>query len=143
MRHSVILAMVFAACGGPGKRPPEPISNSGSSPAPIEPTSPGLVGVLTDDLGEPLMGATVVVSDSEILAGEVVEITDEHGKFTMANIPSGRFMMTIYYNDLTTRRAIAVDGPTKIEQQVRIQGRGGDIYECIAPTASSCHQVPQ
>lgn len=64
----------------------------------------GIAGVITDkDNGEPLPGVTVVVTGPQ-LASSLTAITDEQGRYKIADIPAGFVLVTLYYADITVER---------------------------------------
>jgi hypothetical protein len=70
-----------------------------------------LIGVVRDrGNGEPVAGVTVVAT-SPSLQGSQTAITDQTGRYSIPNLPPGRYDLTVYYSDFTVRRtAIAVHG---------------------------------
>ena len=70
------------------------------------PTATSTTGVLWGGAcdaktGEPLVGATIVVT-SPTLQGEQAVISDEHGLFWVRDLPPGdHYAVTFYYADLT------------------------------------------
>ena len=139
MRRTLLLAVVAAACGGPPK-PPEPIGNTGDPPTAAP--QPSLVaGVLVDEVGQPLEGATVVLVGAN-LVGEQVVITNAQGQYSFAAIPAGTYELSIFYADRAYKRrfAVAVDGePTTLNQAVPINGPStGETMVCRGASADSC-----
>ncbi|MFN0252013.1 MAG: carboxypeptidase-like regulatory domain-containing protein [Kofleriaceae bacterium] len=129
MRVSILAVLI--ACGGPSTPPPALIENKSAAPAPtpletpaskdalksfttktrpqVVPTGQGSVsGKLTNTMGEALIGATVVF-EGDNLIGELVAISDEHGKFALDAFPPGRYRITVYYNDLYVRRLFQIE----------------------------------
>jgi len=51
----------------------------------------------------PAVGATIVATSS-VLQGEQTLVTDEQGAYAFAGLPPGEYMLTVYYNDVTTSR---------------------------------------
>lgn len=125
----VVILVMLLGCGGPA-RPPAPVENkSAPAPAPVEVpakkdaltsfktnTRPqaatngqgSVAGTLTNTVGEPLIGATVVF-EGDKLVGERVQISDEHGKFTLDAFPPGHYRVTVYYNDQYIRRSFDLE----------------------------------
>ena len=57
-------------------------------------------GKLSDTIGEPLIGATVVLTGPH-LKGEQVVITDENGWYRITGVPPGKYTLTYFYMNLT------------------------------------------
>ncbi len=87
--------LVLVACGS---RTPEPIENRTNAKGGTQ--CARATGIILDrDTGEPLIGATIVVS-GDTGTDEDVAITEEHGKFDMPLHPDRR-VITIYFSDAT------------------------------------------
>ncbi len=64
-------------------------------------THNAIVGQVTDThTGEELAGVTVIVSGPQ-LVGAQTAITDEHGAYRVTSLPSGSYLVTFYYGELT------------------------------------------
>jgi hypothetical protein len=138
MKLAALVAILVTACGGPTTKPPEPITNAGD-PTPVPAGPPGITGTIRDDVGQPLIGATIVLVDPSgtLLVGEQVSLTNEDGAYRFDNIPEGRYELTIYYSDLSFRRPFTVAGPTTVNQAVRA-GSSGEVLICSGEAATSC-----
>lgn len=55
-----------------------------------------LAGLVSDDLGQPLMGATVSVFGKNLLRGAVTAVTDEKGRFVVSGVPPGTYRLRAY-----------------------------------------------
>jgi hypothetical protein len=58
--------------------------------------APSLVGLVRDELGQPLGGATVSVFGKSLSRGALTAITDEQGRFTLSGIPPGLYRLRAY-----------------------------------------------
>jgi Carboxypeptidase regulatory-like domain len=80
-----------------------------------------IYGVVTDDRsGEALAGVTVIVSGPQ-LASTQAAITDEHGFYKLANLPTGYVLATFYYADHTLERdnvIVSSLDPTPVYQRI-------------------------
>lgn len=76
-----------------------------ASPALAQDSTTGAVKgiILDDDTGNPVAGATVVVS-GENLQGTQAEITDSSGTYYIANLPPGNYLITVYYANVQFER---------------------------------------
>ncbi len=64
----------------------------------------GIEGVIKDGAtGEPMIGATVVVSGGR-LREKVAAITDENGAYAFGELPPGTYEVTVYSSETTTER---------------------------------------
>lgn len=79
---SVFFLMCAAALGA---------SETHSSPASIE-----LAGLVRDELGQPLGGATVSVFGKSLSRGALTAITDGEGRFALPGIPPGMYRLRAY-----------------------------------------------
>lgn len=122
-RAAVLLAL-GAACGGAcgGAPRAKPLENAAppaqarrpALPPPCPAVEPGLVGVpglavgaiagaVVDEHCERLAGATVLVRTGASPRG-AVDITDEAGRFVIRDLPPGRYVLSVYYLDMTLDR---------------------------------------
>ncbi|MDP9078900.1 MAG: SusC/RagA family TonB-linked outer membrane protein [Bacteroidota bacterium] len=63
-------------------------------------------GLVTDSLGQPLIGATVVLKDTKYRA-----VTDNSGKFVFADVPQGKYTVLVtYIGFLPSQRNIEIVG---------------------------------
>jgi len=61
------------------------------------PTLPtALAGLVSDELGQPLGGATVSVFGKSLSRGALTAVTDEKGRFELAGIPPGLYRLRAY-----------------------------------------------
>jgi hypothetical protein len=109
-------------------------------------TAAGVTGVVTDPTGAVIPGATVEISNPVSQFRRSV-VTDEDGKFNIANIPPSNYHMTVtsqgfvaYSQDVDVRTSVplAVNVTLQIgvsAQTVDVQGEAGDLVE----TDSSFH----
>jgi hypothetical protein len=58
--------------------------------------APSHVGLVRDELGQPLGGATVSVFGKSLSRGALTAITDEQGRFTLSGIPPGLYRLRAY-----------------------------------------------
>jgi hypothetical protein len=105
---------VLAACAGPPPRP-RPLHNTAAgeaSPrAPTEVRCPqlpqarveppaaavgALAGAVIDERCGLIGGATIIARSKELPGGSA-QITDEHGRFVLADLPPGRYVVSAYY----------------------------------------------
>jgi outer membrane receptor protein involved in Fe transport len=103
------------------------------------PTSGAIQGVVTDGkTNEPLVGVTVIATASGVSTQSA--ITDEHGAYKIANLPSGDYLVTFYYLDLTVERSNISVGIQKVTpvylKMVATTGAKGEVVklEGRAPT---------
>ena len=110
-----------AACAGPPPRPPlhnAAIAGEAPPPAALGPRCPPLAparvkastpavgavaGAVIDEHCELVAGATIFARSQGLPAGRA-EITDERGRFVLAELPPGRYVVTVYYLDATLDR---------------------------------------
>jgi len=89
-----------------------------------------ITGVVTDKAtGQPLPGVTVVAT-SPALKGSQAVITDEHGRYTIANLPAGTYLVTLYYADFTIERKgviVKVDKTTPVAMKVDTSQTKGEV----------------
>jgi hypothetical protein len=137
MARTAALVLLLAACGGPSNKPPTTIGNSGDPPPPAPEPSP-VGGVITDEMGQPAVGATVVLV-GEQLVGEQVTLTNEQGQYGFAAIPPGTYDLLLYYADLTYKRRFEVAGPTTLNQSIRLNAAGtGEVIVCTGDSVTTC-----
>jgi hypothetical protein len=55
-----------------------------------------LAGLVSDELGQPLRGATVSVFGKSLSRGALTAVTDERGRFELAGIPPGMYRLRAY-----------------------------------------------
>jgi hypothetical protein len=55
-----------------------------------------LAGLVSDELGQPLMGATVSVFGKNLVHGAVTAVTDESGRFVVPGVPPGTYRLRAY-----------------------------------------------
>jgi hypothetical protein len=67
-------------------------AETGASPE----SSIELAGLVRDDLGEPLGGATVSVFGKSLSRGALTAVTDEQGRFELSGIPPGMYRLRAY-----------------------------------------------
>lgn len=67
-------------------------------------TTGAVKGIITDQGGAPVVGATVVFS-GPALQGTQAQITDDSGSYIVANLPPGTYLMTVYYLDAQFARS--------------------------------------
>ncbi len=88
-----------------------------------------LHGVVRDQNGEPLVGATVVAT-SPVLHGTQAVISDEAGAWAIENLPPGTYEVTVYYSEVTLNRTgvIAVAGKrTQVMLKIDTRAAGGEV----------------
>ena len=137
MKLLAVAAVVLAACGSPQPKPP-PIGNTGTGTAPV--ATAGIVsGTLYDELGQPLIGATLVVVVDGEPPEDLIRISDDNGRYAFgAPLDPGPHKLRIYYADTTTERSFDVDGATQVDQHLRTQSTQGDIVYCTDAALESC-----
>jgi len=67
---------------------------AGTDSAPAVPTA--LAGLVSDELGQPLGGATVSVFGKSLSRGALTAVTDDKGRFELAGIPPGMYRLRAY-----------------------------------------------
>lgn len=149
---TVVLIGVFA-CGG-SKPKPNPVDNTPTTTAepvdakrPPAPAKPGsavrvafvdsnnsivLEGVIIEQaIKEPAIGATVVVS-GPTLVGEQVVIADERGTFAMGSLPPGKYELTVYYSNATTKGAFEIRQGKRTKVEIDLEPTpAGDVGEVV------------
>jgi hypothetical protein len=114
-----VLAMLTACAGA--AQPSPPLHNVASTPAPAPeapgrrcppppparvplsgPTVGGFAGIVIDEACDRLAGATIIVHAKVRLARTA--ITDEAGRFAIADLPPGRYTVSVFYLDSTLER---------------------------------------
>jgi hypothetical protein len=149
---TVVLIGLFA-CGGHQPKP-KPVDNTPTpttgepekKPVAVAPSSSkpavrvhfvdgsnsiALEGVIKEAASkEAAIGATVVVTGPN-LQGEQVVITDENGVFAMGSLPPGKYELTVYFSNATTKGAFEVKPGkrTKVEIEVAMDPNGGEVVE--------------
>lgn len=84
-----------------------------------EPASCKLIGTVIDATsGERLPGATLVLTGDNF-DDEQVLITDENGRFAYGEEARGRDQLTIYYDDVETKRRVTACGELNIALWLR------------------------
>ncbi len=96
-------------------------------------------GVVSDSsTGETLAGVTVVVT-SPALQGTQSAITGGNGYYKISNLPSGNYVVTFYYSDITVRKSdqvVTVNKSTPVYIKIDTTHAGGEVInvEGRAPT---------
>ncbi len=73
------------------------VSSAGAAETVSSSTLPtALAGLVSDDLGRPLGGATVSVFGRSLARGAVTAVTDETGRFELLGIPPGMYRLRAY-----------------------------------------------
>jgi hypothetical protein len=80
------VVLLFLAAAGPAIAETQP-SNA-------MPTA--LTGLVSDELGQPLGGATVSVFGKSLSRGALTAVTDEKGRFELSNLPPGMYRLRAY-----------------------------------------------
>jgi len=76
-----------------------------------------IIGQIVDQQSrQPVAGATVVAT-SPALTGTQTAITGEDGRYVIANLPPGRYTVTVYYADQTIQRSAV---PVRARQTIRV-----------------------
>jgi hypothetical protein len=115
-----VLALGAACAGAP--RPPDPIHNTAPATAPAratltrrcpEPPAPrvappgpargAIAGIVIDEDCEPVPGASVIARIGPV-NGDAMDVTDEHGRFTITDLAPGQYAITVYYLDAQLER---------------------------------------
>ena len=115
----VAAALAVSVACAPGPRP-APLQNTAGADAPRAAAPPacprraheplklssgavgGISGIVIDERCELLAGATIVVRAAA--KSLRAEITDEHGRFTVLDLPPGQYGVAVYYLDTTLER---------------------------------------
>ena len=87
----------------------------------------GIDGVVTEKKsGEKLAGVTVIATGA---GGTQTAITDEHGAYTIADLPGGKYTVTFYYADATVERGnVAVGtGGTRVSAALAVDQNRGEV----------------
>ncbi len=104
-RVSVLLLMLVAACtcayASPGH-------NEETASAPAQQSGQDCTGVVLDDQGDPVIGASVVIKGSS-----TGSITDIDGRFTLKNVPQGSTLV-ISYIGYTNREVVFTGAPITV-----------------------------
>jgi hypothetical protein len=141
MARTVVLVLLLAACSGPSEPPPA-IGNTGAPP-PVAPGPSTVSGVISSETGEPLVGATIVLT-GEMLVREQITLTNENGQYSLVSIPAGTYELHVFYADVRYLRRFDVSGPTTLNQAMRVGAGGsggpgsGRILVCSGDSAASC-----
>lgn len=103
---SVIFLLLFgmAAIG---------LAETNSSPA----LSTALAGLVRDELGQPLGGATVSVFGNSLSRGALAVVTDEEGRFELSGIPPGMYRLRAYLSGFfpsAFARVVVEDGAERV-----------------------------
>lgn len=77
------------------QQPARPQQSTQHQQPPANPSSRNVTGIVVNQQGEPLLGASVKLNDQTGIAGRGV-VTDLEGKFTLTGVPSGS-TLTVYY----------------------------------------------
>ncbi len=138
MRTACLLLLV--ACGSSSPpTPSDPIANTATpdaAPPRTSPTGPGhcaapagrLRGCVHDEHGEPLAGATVVVT-SPGEPGPMSAITDEHGGWAI-EVDGEVLDLDTYYDDLVVHQVVHVGvDPQPIDTPIDLTQAGGEVIE--------------
>ncbi len=63
-----------------------------AAPALAAPASGKITGLVVDSTGTPQMGATVIISSTQLLNSMAFQLlTNEHGRFSSASLPAGLY----------------------------------------------------
>lgn len=119
--RAAVLATLTACAGATRPSPPPPLHNVASTAAPSReapgrrcppppparvplsgPTVGGFAGIVIDEECDRLAGATIIVHARARLARTA--ITDEAGRFAIADLPPGRYTVSVFYLDSTLER---------------------------------------
>lgn len=105
--------------------------------------------VLDKKTKEPVIGATVVAT-GPALQGQQAEITDESGNYTIANLPPGTYVLTVYYNDAQFSRPnvgielgkqafvqVAIDTSTAAGETIELEGRAPIVDQGSTKTGTT------
>ena len=118
-----------------------PVPDPASVPDPVPVRTGSLEGTVTEAAtGDPLPGATIVVSSPTTLTQTV--ITDEHGYYKVIDLPPATYLVTFFYSDRTVERAgigvgtldparldLAFDLSPPTRDEVGVSFSGNDTYE--------------
>ncbi len=105
--------------------------------------------VLDKKTKEPVIGATVVAT-GPALQGQQAEITDESGGYSIANLPPGTYVLTVYYNDAQFSRPnvgievgkqayvqVSIDTSTAAGETIELEGRAPVIDQGSTKTGTT------
>jgi Carboxypeptidase regulatory-like domain len=67
-----------------------------TAPSPALHPTTELVGYVSDEVGKPLVGATVSVFGTSLARGAVTAVTDDEGQFRVASVPPGMYRLRAY-----------------------------------------------
>jgi hypothetical protein len=102
--------------------PPPPPPRQGSA----------ISGRVVDERDLPLAGVTVIATSPAIEHAQTA-ITDEHGTWKIAELPTGTYDVTYYYNDITTETFVGVSAlnDTEISEHMTLEPHfeAADTYE--------------
>jgi hypothetical protein len=111
-------------------------SETRSAPAPQIGTVAGQVS--DAKTGTKLAGVTVVVT-GPALRDPQSAITDEHGTYSLVNLPPGKYSVSFYYADATVERSnitVGAGKTTPVSQKIKSDVAGGEVIRIssAAPT---------
>ncbi|HWO20310.1 MAG TPA: carboxypeptidase-like regulatory domain-containing protein [Kofleriaceae bacterium] len=120
MTLSQVAAALAVLCACAPAPPPRPLANTAAPGAPRAPAPPacppavpepvklpsaavgGIAGTVVDEHCELVAGATILV---RVATQDVREqISDERGRFTVLDLPPGRYVVAVYYLATTLQR---------------------------------------
>src|SRR5829696_2284185 len=83
-----------------------------TAPKPLQATPGGVYGVVTDDTGLPVVGAMV----SAVGAVTVFAVSDEHGRFEIATLAPGSYLVRAHRKGFTASnsRSVSVQAGSRI-----------------------------
>ncbi len=105
----------------------------------VDASANAIKGVVKDKAtGEQLAGVTVIAT-SPALNGSQTAITDEHGAYTIAGLPAGKYTVTFYYADVTVERSgveVSAQRVAQVFQSLAGSSAGSEVIkiESRAPT---------
>jgi hypothetical protein len=98
---------------------------------------------------EAVIGATVVAT-GPALQGQQAEITDESGNYSIANLPPGVYVLTVYYNDAQFSRPnvlielgkqafvqVSIDTSTAAGETIELEGRAPIVDQGSTKTGTT------
>lgn len=98
---------------------------------------------------DPVIGATVSVT-GPALQGQQAEITDENGQFTIANLPPGNYVLTVFYNNQQFNRPnvlievgkqafvrVPIDTSIQSSEVIELEGRTPIVDQGSTKTGST------
>lgn len=69
-------------------------------------------GIVVDQYGSALTDATVMITEGSTPTPDIAAITDEWGRFTLYDIPQGRYLLRAVYDGQPVSRSVVISSDT-------------------------------